>query len=113
MMLSIFSCAFWPSVFFGKMSISIFCPFFDWAFFFNIKPCEIFYVLEINPFSVTLFTKIFSHSVGCVFIFYDLLCCAELLSLITSHLFISVFIFIALRGGSKKVLEFSLCGTAD
>ena len=69
--------------------------------------------MEINPFSVTLFTKIVSRSMGCLFIFYDLLCCAELLSLITSHLFISVFIFIALRGGSKKILEFSLGGTAD
>ena len=41
---------------------------------------------------------------GCLFVFYDFLCCAKLLSLIKSHFLIFIFISITLRGGSKKIL---------
>ena len=61
------------------------------------------HTLEINLLSVTSYANIFSNSVGFLFI---LLMAAfavqKLLSLIRSHLF--VFIFIILRGGSKRNL---------
>ena len=48
-------------------------PIFDWA-----VCC--FYILEINPLSVASFANIFSHSVGCLFVFvYGFLCCAKAL----------------------------------
>ena len=63
------------------------------------------YILEINPLLVTLFAKIFPHSVGCLFIlFMDSFAMQKLLSLIRFHLFILVFIMIILGGGSKKIL---------
>ena len=59
------------------------------------------YILEINPLSVVSFALIFSHSEG---YFFALLIVSfavqKLLSLIRSHLFTFVFIFIILRGGS-------------
>ena len=63
------------------------------------------YILEINPLSVALFANIVSHSVSCVFILFMVSFAVQnLLSLIRSHLFIFVFIFITLGGGSKKLL---------
>ena len=63
------------------------------------------YILEINPLSVALFANIVSHSVSCVFILFMVSFAVQnLLSLIRSHLFIFVFIFITLGGGSKKIL---------
>ena len=44
----------------------------------------------------------FSHSLSCVFILF--MTVQKLLSLIRSHLFIFVFIFITLGGGSKTIL---------
>ena len=45
------------------------------------------------------------HSVGCLFILFMIsFAVQKVLSLIRSHLFIFVFIFITLRGGSKKIL---------
>ena len=52
--------------------------------------------------------KIFSHSVGCVFV-DGFLCCAKLLSLIRSHLFIFAFIFSTLEDRSKKFFSHDLC----
>jgi len=63
------------------------------------------YILEINPLSVALFANIVSHSVSCLFILFMVSFAVQnLLSLIRSHLFIFVFIFITLGGGSKKLL---------
>ena len=54
---------------------------------------------------VASFANIFSHSVGCLFILLMVSFAVQrLLSLIRSHLFIFVFIFITLGGGSKKIL---------
>ena len=51
------------------------------------------------------FANIFSHSEGCLFILFIVsLTVQKLLSLIRSHLFIFVFIFIILGGGSKRIL---------
>ena len=55
--------------------------------------------------SVVSFANIFSHSEGCLFVLFMLsFAVQKLLSLIRSHLFIFVFIFITLGGGSKKIL---------
>ena len=63
------------------------------------------YILEINPLSVTSLATIFSHSVGYLFILFMVsFAVLKLLSLIRSHLFIFVFIFITLGGGSRKIL---------
>ena len=63
-------------------------------------------ILEINPLSVVSSANVFSHSEGCLFIFFFMVSFAvqKVLSLIRSHLFVFVFIFITLRGGSKKIL---------
>ena len=56
------------------------------------------YILEINPFSVTLLQKISPN------FFNGFLGCAKLLSIIRLYLFIFVFIFITVGSGSKKIL---------
>ena len=61
--------------------------------------------MEINPFSVTSFANIFSHSEGCLFILFKVsFAVQKILSFIRSHLFIFVFISISLEGGSKRIL---------
>ena len=53
----------------------------------------------------TSFANIFSHSVGCLFIWLMVsFAVQKLLSLSRSHLFIFVLIFITLGDGSKKIL---------
>ena len=55
--------------------------------------------------SVVSLANIFSHSEGCLFVLFMVsFAMQKLLSLIKSHLFISVFISITLGGGSKKIL---------
>ena len=55
------------------------------------------YILKIKPLSVALFANIFSHSVGCICILFMFsFAVQKLVSLIRSHLFIFVFISIAL-----------------
>ena len=63
------------------------------------------YILEINPLSVDSFANIFSHSEGCLFIFFivSLLCKSFYVSLGVICLFIFL-ISITLGGGSKKIL---------
>ena len=55
--------------------------------------------------SIDSFAKIFSHSVGCLFILFRVsFAVQKLFSLIRSHLFVFVFIVNTLRGGSEKIL---------
>ena len=106
-MLSIFSCASWPSVCLLWRNVYLgLPPIFRLGYFFFILSCvSCLYILEINPLSVALFANIFSHSEGCHFVLLMVSFAAQkLLSLIRSHLFIFVFIFITLGGGSKKIL---------
>ena len=64
-----------------------------------------FNILEINPLSVASFADIFSHSEVCLFIsFMVFFAVQKLLSLVRAHLFLSVFSFITLGSGSKKIL---------
>ena len=92
-MLSIFSCASLE-----KMSIQVFCPFFDWDIcFYDIEHMSYLYSLGIIPLPFTSFANIFSHSVGCLFILLMVYFAVQkLLSLIRYHLFIFAFISISL-----------------
>ena len=113
MILSIFSCAFWPSVCLLSRNVYLNLPPIFWlgclalllSLLFLILSCmSCLHILEINLLSVTSFANIFSHSVGCLFIFLMVFFAVQkLLSLIRSHCFIFVFIFITLGGGSKKI----------
>ena len=70
-------------------------------FVFLVLSCMSYlYILEINPLSVVSFAIIFSHSEGCLFTLLIVsFAVQKLLSLIRSHLFIFVFIFLTLGGG--------------
>ena len=90
-------------VFFGEMSVWVFFPLFDWVVCFSgIELYELLvYILGLNPLLVVSFAIIFSHSEGCLFtllIFSFVL--QKLLSLIRSHLFTFVIIFVTQGGGS-------------
>ena len=71
-------------------------------FVFLVLSCKsCLYILEINPLSVVSFAIIFSHSEGCLFTLLIVsFAVQKLLSLIGSHLFTFVFIFITVGGGS-------------
>ena len=88
-------------VFFGEMSVLIFCPFSDLGVFrvFDIELHELLYIVEVNPLSVACL-KISSPILRLYFCLFSLLC-KSFLSLNSSHLFI--FIFITLEGESKKI----------
>ena len=59
------------------------------------------YILETNPLSVVSLAIIFAHSEGCIFtVLIVSFVMQKLLTLIRSHLFTFVFIFITLGGGS-------------
>ena len=63
------------------------------------------HILEINPLSIASFANIFSHSESCLFVLFMVsFVVQKRLSLIRSYLFIFVFIFNTLGGGSKKIL---------
>ena len=65
-------------VFIREISIKVLCPFSHLAVsFFIVELPSSLYALEVKPMSVMLSAGIFSHSVGCLFHFYDSLCCAE------------------------------------
>ena len=65
--------------------------------FLSLSCMSCLYILEIKPLSVTLFANIFSHSVGCFYVLFMVSFPGQkLVSLIRSHLFIFVFISIAL-----------------
>ena len=78
-MLSIFSCASWPSVSLLWRNVYLgLLPIFWFCLFFLILSCmSCLCILEINPLSVASFANIFSHSEGCLFILFSFLCCAK------------------------------------
>ena len=89
-------------VFFSKMSIWIFCPLFDFFFFFgywDIWTVYIFWQL-IPCWSICL--QIFSLILCGFLLFMITFAVQKLLSLITCFFFL--FIFIILGGGLKKIL---------
>ena len=69
--------------------------------FLSLSCISCLYILEINPLSVVSFAMIFSHFEGCHFTLLIVsFVMQKLLSLIRSHLFTLVFIYITLGGGS-------------
>ena len=110
-MLSIFSCAFQPSVCLLWRSVYLNllpmlwlgCSFVCLLFILSCISC--LYIWEINLLSIASFANIFSQSIGCLFIL-SMVCFAvqKLLSLIRPYLLIFAFIFITLGGESKKTL---------
>ena len=83
----------WRNVYLDFLVIELFV-FLIWSY-----KCRL-YTLEINPWSVTSFASIFSHSVGCLHFVRGFLYCQELLSSIRSHLF--VFVFISITPGDRS-----------
>ena len=106
-MMSIFSCAYWPSVclFWRNVYLGLLPIFQLGCFIFLILSCmSCLYILEINPLLIASFT-IFSHSVDCLFILLMVsFAVQKLLSLIKPHFFIFAFIYFALGDWSKKIL---------
>ena len=83
-------------IFFGEMSIRVFCPFFSWVVgvVFAVELYKL-YILEIKLLSVASFEAFFSHSVGCLFFFFflwfPLLCKRSSVRLGPSGLFLLLF----------------------
>ena len=75
-------------------------------FVFLILSCmSCLHILDSNPLSVASFANIFSHPEGSLFVLFVVsFAVQKLLSLIRSHFFIFLFIFITLGGRSKKNL---------
>ena len=81
-------------IFFGEMSIQVFCPFFKMAFLL-LSCISRLCILEIKPLSVASFETIFSHSVSCLFGFlykFPLLCRSLSVSLGPIGLFLLLFL---------------------
>ena len=69
--------------------------------FLSLSCMSCLYILEIDPLSVVSFAIIFSCFEGCLFsLLIVSFAVQNLLSLIRSHLFTFVFIYITLGGGS-------------
>ena len=91
MILNIFSRVSWPSVCLFRSSSHFLIGLFGVSLILSSMSC--LYNLEINHLSIASFANVFSHSEGCLFIFFMVSFAAQkLLSLISSHLFIFVFI---------------------
>ena len=106
-MLSSFSCVSSPSAYllWRNVYLDLWAIFGLGCLFFDIELMSCLYILEINPLSVASFSNIFSHSEGCLFVFFRVsLAVQKLLSFIRSHLCIFVFISISLGGESKRIL---------
>ena len=68
------------------------------------------YILDIKPLSVASFANIFSHSIGCLFVLFMVsFAVQKLVSLNRSHLFIFVFISVALGETDLRKHWYNLC----
>ena len=95
-------------VFFGRISLQIFWPFFNWvvSLFLMLSCMSFIYILDINSLSVLLFENIFSHSIGCLSVLSMVsFAVQKFLSLIGSHLFIFWPFPFVLGDRSKKRLR--------
>ena len=72
MMLSIFSCNSWPSVFLLWRNVCLgLLPIFGLGcLFFDVELHELLVYFGDNPLSVAGFANIFSHSEGCLFVLF-------------------------------------------
>ena len=106
-MLSIFSCACWPSACsLWRNAYSVLLMIFNWVvcfFWWCYMSCS--YMLDINPLLVISFADIFSQLVSCLFVLSVVfLAVQKVLNLIKSHLFIYTFISFTVGERSKKIL---------
>ena len=98
-MLSIFSCACWPSVYLCRNIYLSFLPIKKVV----LKCMSCLYVLESNPLLVALFTNIFSQFIGCLFILFMIsFVVQKFLNLMRSHLLIFAFVSIPLEMDPSK-----------
>ena len=96
MMLSIFPCAFWPSIclLWRNVYLDLLATF-RLSYFLLLSCMSCLCVLEIDPLLVALYTDIVSYSVDCFFVLFMVsFAVQKLLSFIRSHLFIFAFIFL-------------------
>ena len=92
-------------VFFGEMSIHVFCPFFDFFVFWMLSLRSSLYILDISPLSVVSFVNIFSHSVSCLFVLLTVsFPVQKLFILMKSQKFIFAFVSFAFGDISWKKL---------
>ena len=91
-------------IFFGKMSIQAFCPFFNQVECFWILSCmNSLHILDNHTLSVMSFANIFCNFTYCLFILSIIsFAVQKLLSLTSSHLFTFAFVSFALGGRSVK-----------
>ena len=101
----LFLCLLTVPFLFGKMSIQVFCPLFNWVVWsLDVELYKLFNMLDIHFLSVMSFANIFSPSVDCFFILSIVFFAVQMiLSLITSHLFIFAFISFNSGDRSKKI----------
>ena len=94
------------------------CLFRSSAYFFSIglfgflilSCINCLYILKINPLSAALFANISPHSEGGLFILFMIYFAVQkLLSLIRSHLFIFIFIYIILGGCLENPMDLVGC----
>ena len=100
----LFMCLLTIHVFFGKISIQIFCPFSDRVVFLISSSISCLHILDTNPLLVTLFANIFSpHSTVRLFIMsFVSFAMQKLLNLIRPHFFVFALSF-ALANWSKNI----------
>ena len=92
-MLSIFSCAYWLSVYLFLRNVYLGLLHIFKIFFFILSCMSYLNILEINPSSFTLLTNIFSHSIGCLLVLLMVLFAVQkVLSFIRCHLFFLLFL---------------------
>ena len=114
MMLSIFSCASWPSVcllwkndYLGLLPIFFLS---GWLIFLTLSSMNYLYISDMNLLLVISFANLFFPSVGCLFVLSMVsFAVQELLIWVRSHLFILAFVSFALGGRSKKNCRYNLC----
>ena len=97
---------------FKKCLFSSFSHFLIGFFVFLVLNCmSCLYSLEVNPLSVVSSAVLFSHSEGCLFTLVIVsFAMQKLLSLISSHLFTSVFISFTVDGSYFDLCQvFCLC----
>ena len=107
MMLSIFSCAYWPTCMSSlekcllRSSLHFLLRLYRLFLMLNYVSCLC--TLDINLLLVVSFTNIISHSVGCLFVLVMVsFAVQKLSSLIRVHLFIFAFIFLCFRRQTQK-----------
>jgi len=92
-------------IFFGEMSIQVFCPFFHWLIaLFAVDLYMLLIYSREKPLSVASFETIFSHSLSCLFVFFWIFFAGQkLFSLMRSHVFIFALKSIALGDWPEKI----------